>query len=207
LPPLRPLPRRPRRPRPLASNQVLSLWLVFGTFCALVVIWVAFKANYDRATQPVPGSSEAQQSRADSLQRILARDSTQIEARVRLADLLYDTGNWSEAVIHYRSAVRQDSSLSTALVDLGVCYYNLGDPTEAERHFRLALGRDPHQPVALFNLGIVYERRKEYRAALEFFHRALQSGPPEPMRSPLLEAMNRVQEQLGTQARPLPEGG
>jgi thioredoxin-like negative regulator of GroEL len=202
----RPLPFRPRRQRPRPTAQALSLWLVFGTFCALVLVWVAFKANYDRAVQPVPGSSQAQQSVADSLQRALARDSTNLEARVRLADILYDTGNWADAIVHYRSALRQDSSLATALVDLGVCHYNLGHTQEAERHFLLALQRDPHQPVALFNLGIVYERRGEHRKALQHFHRALQSDPPEAMREPLLEAMTRVQAKIGKPARPLPEG-
>lgn len=202
----RPLPFRPRRQRPRPAAQALSLWLVFGTFCALVLVWVAFKANYDRAVQPIPGSTEAQQSRADSLRRVLARDSTDLGARIRLADILYDTGNWAEAIVHYRSVVRQDSSLATALVDLGVCYYNLGHTQEAEQHFLLALQRDPHHPVALFNLGIVYERRGEHRKALQQFHRALQSDPPEAMRDALLEAMTRVQAKIGRPARPLPEG-
>jgi len=203
LPPLPPRPIRPRRPRP-ASNQALSLWLVFGTLAALVVIYVAFKANYDRSTQPIEGSSEAQQARADSVLRLLAKDSTNVSARVRLGDILYDTGNWSDAIVQYRAALRLDSSLATTLVDLGVCYYNLGDPDLAEGHFVAALARDPHQPVALFNLGIVHERRQDFRGALQYFHRALQSGPSDDMHQPLIEAMTRVQEKAGAKPGPLP---
>src|SRR5262249_26577578 len=154
-----------------------SLWLVFGTFAALVVLYVAFKANYDRVTRPIEGSSEAQQAAGDSVLRVLSRDSTNVDAHVRMGDLLYDTGHWSDAIVHYRAALRIDSSRTTTLVDLGVCYYQLDAPEEAERHFMLALERDPHQAVALFNLGIVYERREQYRKALGFFHRALESGP------------------------------
>jgi tetratricopeptide (TPR) repeat protein len=123
---------------------------------------------------------------------------------VGLADILFDTGNWSEAIIHYRAAVRRDSSLVTAMVDMGVCYYNLSDADEAERLFRLALARDPHQPFALFNLGIVYERRKEPAEALKYFHQSLESAPPENMKQALLEAMKRVAAQTGKNAPALP---
>jgi len=195
----RPLRRRP----PRGSNQATTLWLVFGTFAALAVVWVAIKANVDRAREPVEGSSPTQQINADSLRAILEDDSTHVEARVRLGDILYDTGNWPDAIVQYRAAVRMDSTLLSALVDLGVCYYNLGHTEDAERHFMLALNRDPHQPVALFNLGIVSERRKEYGTAMEYYHRGLRVEPPEDIRQAILQAMGRIQEQQGLKPKPL----
>jgi tetratricopeptide (TPR) repeat protein len=196
-----------RRPPPPRSNEALSLWLVFGTIMALVFIWVAVKANVDRAQPPgVQGSSAGQQVRSDSLRHVLERDSTNVDARVRLADVLYDTANWSDAIVEYRAAIRRDSSLVNALVDLGVCYYNLGDGAQAERHFQLALQRDPHQPIALFNLGIVHEARNDPAGALEYYHRALSSDPPPEMRQPLIEAMNRVQSKAKIKPPPLPGG-
>ena len=204
------LPRRwprhvARRPRP-ASNQALSLWLMFGFIAAVAVIYVAVKANLDRGSQPVEGSSQDQQKSADEFRALLDKDSSSVDAHIGLANLLYDTGNWSEAIIHYRAAIRRDSSHVHALVDLGVCYFNLSDPEPAEKLFMLALQRDPHQPVALFNLGIVHEHRKDYRGAMEYLHRALQSAPPEEMKTALVEAMKRVQEKLGTAPPPLPDG-
>jgi cytochrome c-type biogenesis protein CcmH/NrfG len=201
-----PRPRpRPKRAQP-ANLQTTTLWLIFGVFAAMFVIWVAVKANIDRALEPVPGSNQAQQARAEELQLALAKDSTNIETHIALGDVYYDTGNWPDAIVHYRAAMRRDSTRSTVLVDLGVCYYNLGEAQEAERLFRGAIRLDPHQPVALFNLGIVHERRKEFDKALEFFHRSLQSDPPEAMRQPLVEAMQRVQEASGAVAPKLPDG-
>ncbi|NOT34537.1 MAG: tetratricopeptide repeat protein [Candidatus Eisenbacteria bacterium] len=202
------IPRPPRRPPRAAAipPQALSLWLIFGAIMALVVICVGVRGFRESNQVPVPGSNAGQQARADSLQRVIAADSTNVAARVRFGDVLYDTGNWSDAIIQYRAAVRMDSSLATAIVDMGVCFYNLGDSAEAERLFELALKRDAHQPVALFNLGIILERRKEYRAALGSYHRALQSDPPEGMKSALVDAMARVQKELGATPPPLPDG-
>ena len=197
--------RRPR-PRPVRSNQqATTLWLVFGSFAALLLVSVAVKSNIDRASQPVEGSSPQQQVNADSLLQALQSDSTNVAARVKLGDILYDTGNWSDAIVQYRAAVRIDSSQVTALVDLGVCYYNLGSTDDAERHFMLALNRDARQPVALFNLGIVHERRKNHRQAMEYYHRALRIEPPEEIKQAIMTAMARIQKELGLEARPLPE--
>lgn len=198
-------PIRPRRPRPPQSNMPLALWLTFGTFMALVLTFVAFKGFKDSNAPPVEGSSSAQQEQANALRALIDKDSTDTRAHVGLADILFDTGNWSEAVIHYRAALNRDSSLVTALVDLGVCYYNLSAPDEAERLFRLALARDPHQPFALFNLGIVYEQRGEPDQALKYFHSSLESAPPANMKQALLEAMVRVAKQTGKAAPPLNE--
>jgi tetratricopeptide (TPR) repeat protein len=200
------VPRPIRRPpRPRANAQAATLWLIFGTFCAIVVIGVAIKTNVDRATQPVEGSTPVQQASADSLMAAIQRDSTNVQARVQLADVLYDTANWSEAIVQYRAAIRMDSSLTPSIVDLGVCYYNLGDSQDAERHFQLALNRDPHQPVALFNLGIVYEGRKDYKRAIDMFHRALETAPPDQMKQAVVAAMERIQKAQGLKAGPLPK--
>jgi len=198
-------PIRPRRPRP-DSGMAMSLWLMFGAIAAAVVVFVAVKANVDRISQPVEGAKEDQQKRADAFRDSLAKDSTSVTAHIGLADVLYDTGNWSDAIVQYRAALARDSSRATTMVDLGVCYYNLGDARTAENLFLSALRHDPHQPVALFNLGIVHERRDDFNQALKYYHLAMQSDPPESMKQPLVDAMMRVQKQLGIKAPPLPEG-
>ena len=195
-------PVRPRRPG-RGADPSLSLWLGVGAFLALLLVLIAFQANVRRNDPSVEGSDVEQQKEADAFRASLGRDSTDARARVGLADILFDTGNWSEAIVHYRSAVHHDSSLVTATVDLGVCYYNLSAPEEAERLFLLALARDPHQSFALFNMGIVCERRGEPERALEYLHRSLESSPPEKMKQALVEAMQRVAKQTGKSAPPL----
>jgi tetratricopeptide (TPR) repeat protein len=202
---LRPIrPFRPRPPRERPAQQASTLWLVFAAVAAAIVIYTGVKANLDRASEPVEGAAPAQQERVDQALALLARDSTNVDARVALADVLYDTANWQQAIDHYRVAIAADSSRVAAIVDLGVCYYNLGEADEAERTFHLALAKDPTQPVALFNLGILHERRKDMEESLKYFHRALASNPPEDMKPVIIEAMQRVQQATGTSPPPLP---
>ena len=199
------LPRRPiraRRPRPQSGLQ-LQLWLMFAVFAAVSVIFIAVKSNYDRETAPIEGSNEEQMKRAGAFQAALVKDSTDIDAHIGLANVLYDTANWPEAIVHYRAAVNRDSSRATVLVDLGVCYYTLGDATHAAELFRLALRRDPHQPIALFNLGIVSERNGDKVEAMRYYHRALESGPPEELKKAVMDAMTRLGRDSGMTAPPL----
>jgi len=196
--------RKPaRRPR---ATQAVPLWLMFGFISAVAIVFVAVKANVERVSQPVEGSNANQQVRADDFLAALAKDSTDVDARIGLGNIYYDTANWTEAMEQYSRALALDSSRVNAIVDLGVCYYNLGNSDDAERLFTLALQRDPHQPIALFNLGIVNEARGQFDASLKFFHRAIESGPPQSMNEPLMAAIQRVAQKTGRTAPPLPDG-
>ena len=193
----RPLPRR-FRPRPRRTDPTsATLWIVFGAFAAMVVLWVAIQATLKKPPPPqVPGSNAALQATADSLNQVLTRDSTNVDARQRLADIFYDTGNWDPAIVQYRAVLRLDSTRTTAMVDLGVCYFNLAHSTVAEELFVAALKREPKHSVALFNLGIVYETRENYPKALDYFQRSLDSNPPEVMHSPIVQSIQRVKGKM-----------
>jgi tetratricopeptide (TPR) repeat protein len=191
-------PIRPRRPSPDQALR-LQLWLVLGTIAIGIVLytaWQGFHKNNDTTPQ-VEGAQPQQQQAADLARAELARDSTNLQAQIALANVLYDTANWNEAIVHYRSALRLDSTRVTTMVDLGVCYYNLSHTEEAEVLFRRALQIDPQQPVALFNMGIVSESRREYQKALDYYHDSIKAGAPGNMTDALNAAMKRVMTRLG----------
>jgi tetratricopeptide (TPR) repeat protein len=200
------VPQRPRRARqPPPPPITTAMWLGVGVFAVAALLWVALSANVKRAQTRVEGASAEQLKHVEELQAALTSDSSAVDAHVHLANILYDTGNWPEAIVHYRAALRRDSTMVPVLVDLGVSYYNAGAPDSAERFFRQALRQDAHQPTAHFNLGIVYESRKDYSSALNAFHLALQSDPPEELKQAVLQAMQRVQAAAGKPAPPLPQ--
>jgi tetratricopeptide (TPR) repeat protein len=201
-----PIIRRPPRRPPRGDRTSQALWLFFGLVCVVVLVATAVRGFRKNNIPAVEGASPGQQQNADSLRDVLAHDSTNVGAQVALGNILYDTGNWPEAVRHYAVALARDSSLTSALVDLGVSYYNMSETDQAERMFRLALNRDPHQPIALFNLGIVAERREDWRSALQYFHRAMESNPPESMQQALNQQMEQAMTKLGVKAPALPQG-
>lgn len=186
--------RPPRAPQDPMSNQ---LWLVIGGIAIALLIYQAFTGFHQSNFKPVAGAKPEQQQRIDAAREALAKDSLDLQARITLADVLYDTANWSEAIVHYRAAMRLDSTRATTAVDLGVCYYNLGDAMTARDLFQKAIAIDPQQPVALFNLGIVAESQHEDREALDYFRRAKAANPPPGMQQPLEEHMQKVSARLG----------
>jgi len=200
----RPL-RRPRRGPPV-NTTALNLWLLAGFAAALALIWTAYTSFRANNAVPVEGTTVDQQRLADSLRAVLDRDSTDVQATVEYANLLYDTANWAEAAKYYTRAIARDSSRVTAIVDLGVCWYNQGEMRRAEQLFLLALRRDPHQPVALFNLGVVNERAGESRLALRYYHRALESAPPEELRQEIVQRMQQLMQKTGQPVPPLEPG-
>jgi len=177
----------PRRTRPDAMQPIqMQLWLFAGIAVVMGILYFAAQGFWNSNAKPVEGAAPQQQQRADAARAVLEKDSTNLVARIELANVLYDTGNWSEAIVHYKSALRLDPNRATTVVDMGVCFYNLGKFAEAESLFQRAIVLDPHQAVAMFNLGIIAEAQERWDEALVQYHRAMQSGPPEGMK-PILE--------------------
>jgi lipopolysaccharide biosynthesis regulator YciM len=204
--PMRPI--RQRRPGGPEQKLQMQLWLVLGGLSILFILYTAvdgFKKNA-RPPAQVEGAKENQQRAADLARKTLETDSTNIQARIALADVLYDTANWSEAIISYKSAIRMDPSRATSYVDLGVCYFNLGKMEDAVALFKKARTLDPQQPIALFNLGVVAESKDDYDGALKYYHRAMQANPPDQMGQALTTAIQRIMEKQGKKAPPLPDG-
>ena len=186
----------------------MQLWLVAGVAIVLGIIYFAaqgfWKTNAN--LKPVEGAKPEQAQAAELARRTLERDSTNLAARLELANVLFDTGNWSEAIIHYKSAERLDPQRATTTVDMGVCYFNLSQFAAAESLFKHALTLDPQQPVALFNLGIVSEGQSRFPEALDYYHRAMQANPPEGMKQPLLDHLKAVMDKTGKTPPPIGQG-
>lgn len=187
---------RPRAAQTAAEKLQFQLWLVLGGFAVLLVMYTAFQGfQKNNAAQPkIAGANEEMEHAATMARNELAKDSTNVNARIMLANILYDTANWPEAIIHYKSALRSDSTRVTTLVDLGVCYFNLGDTDDAIEKFRAALRHEPNHPVALFNMGVVAESRNELDEALAWYAKAQKAGGPQGLQQSLAEAMQRAQQ-------------
>jgi tetratricopeptide (TPR) repeat protein len=201
-----PRPVRRQRPRPVANANTLFLWMFLGVVTAAFLVWQAVDGARKNNAVPVQGASADQQRAIDSLRAVIRRDSTNVDATIECANLLYDTANWAEAAACYAHAIARDSARVMAIVDMGVCWYNQGEMARAEQLFHLALAREPGQPVALFNLGVVNEHAGENETALKYFHRALEAGPVEEMKQQIVQHMQQILAKTGRKAPPLGQG-
>jgi tetratricopeptide (TPR) repeat protein len=199
-------PARRPRPRPVANPNALFLWMFLGVVAAAFLVWQAVDGSRRNNAVPVQGASVDQQKLIDSLRTVIQRDSTNVDATIEYANLLYDTANWAEAATWYARAIARDSTRVMAIVDMGVCYYNQGEMARAEELFQLALVREPGQPVALFNLGVVNERAGENETALKYFHRSLEADPTEEMKQQIVQHMQQILAKTGQKAPPLGPG-
>lgn len=202
-------PIRPRRPSGPQQALQAQLWLVIGGLAVLAAgfgIYTAYQEfSKSQVKATVEGAKPEQQQAADVARAALDRDSTNVNAQVALADVLFDTANWPEAIIHYRAALRLDSTRVTSMVDLGVCYYNASDAATAESLWKRALALDPNLTQALFNLGFLNENRSDFEHALQYYHQAMQSNPGQ-IGPELADAIKRVSAKLGRTPPPLAPG-
>jgi len=193
-----------RRPRPNAMQPIqMQIWLFSGIAIVMGIVYFAAQGFWKSNVKPVDGANAQQEQHADAARAVLAKDSTNLMARIELANVLYDTGNWSDAIVHYKSAERLDPNRATTVVDMGVCYYNLGRFAVAESLFQHALVLDPNQPVAMFNLGIIAESRSDWNTALTQYHRAMQANPPDEMKQMLQQRIQQAMEKTGRTPPPL----
>jgi len=199
----RPSPHR-RRKRPNTMQPVqMQLWLFSAAVVVIILVVFAIKGAHQTNRPTVAGAQPDQQRFADQARQTLELDSTNVAARIDLANILFDTGNWSEAIVHYRSAARLDPNRATTIVDMGVCYYNLGQFAAAESLFQHALTLDSRQVFAMFNLGIVAERQGQWKEAQTYYHRAMETGVPEQMRPVLEQHLQDVMKKTGASPPPL----
>ena len=187
-------PSRPRPPRPGQQALQMQLWIGLGGAALLLVLFTAFQ-GFKKNNQPAPveGAAQDQQHIVDMARAELAKDSTNVNARILLANMLYDTGNWSEAIVHYKSALRTDPDRIETIVDMGVCYFNLSRADEAIELFQRALKLDPRHTITLFNLGIVSEQQNRPAEALDYYRRARATAAEPERQQALDEAIQRVQ--------------
>jgi len=200
-----PGPRPPRRrARPKAMQPVqMQLWLLAAVAVVITIVVFAVKGFHQTNRPTVAGAQPDQQRFADQARQTLELDSTNVAARIDLANILFDTGNWGEAIVHYRSAARLDPERATTIVDMGVCYYNLSQFAAAESLFQHALKLDSRQVFAMFNLGIVAERQGRWKDAQTYYHRAMETGVPDQMRPVLEQHLQDVMQKTGANPPPL----
>ena len=89
---------------------------------------------------------ETHEAALSTIRRILAKDSTHIDAIYIQGRILRKTGKTSEALAAYQTAIQKGKKIALIHVEIGRIYKELELTAEAERHFQAAQvlsGQDP----------------------------------------------------------------
>jgi Flp pilus assembly protein TadD len=121
-----------------------------------------------------PTAGNAAWSEIRQLRRALASDPSDTEARLRLADLLVETGDLGSAERNYRQVLEREPDNVRAVNNLSDLYSRTGKHLEwaVEKMKPLAESDSVHRHVYLDTLGLLYFRMRRWGDARDAFRQA-----------------------------------
>ncbi len=147
------------------------------------------------AQEPTPGAPSSLQSEM-TIKSMLASNPKDLNARIQLGNLYYDSGRFGEAVEAYGQALEIDPRNPDVRTDRGTCYWNMGQPDAALAEFRKSLEVAPTHAQTLYNMGVVYlNGKKDPVQARAAWEKLLATNPNYPDRA-------KVQEQIAALSAP-----
>jgi cytochrome c-type biogenesis protein CcmH/NrfG len=147
------------------------VFAIAGMMFGVIVGWVvgSQQATGRRAlTPPVPqqaaapppaaGSQPApvlDQARVQALKNVADQNPRDVQPRIELGNLYFDSEHYSDAIAWYEQVMAIDPKNANVSTDLGVAYYYTNQPDRAIAQFERSLSTDPKHTKTLLNLGIV----------------------------------------------------
>ena len=161
---------------------------IAGVFFGILVGWMigSQQARPPTATTTAPAAAAQQaqtaplfdQARATALEAAIAKNSSDVEARVQLGDLYFDAERFSEATRWYEDALRINPQHVNASTDLGIAYYYMNQPDRALQQFDRSLQIDPKHTKTLLNIGIVRAfGKQDLEGAAKVWQEVIASAP------------------------------
>ena len=141
------------------SKPVHAFGLVIAAvFVAVLVVFLILDSNrkaIEEKKEISANTSEMPEEIKVQLEKLSA-DPESVALNIEMGNLLFDGGQFGEAIPFYQKALIRDSLNIGVQIDLAVCYFNLRNTDQAILEMKKALRIDPNHPKGLFNLGIIY---------------------------------------------------
>ena len=115
----------------------------------------------------------------DVIQKAIELDPNfeNIEDRVLLMDVYYNTKKYDEALNCAMEILRVDETNKDAVRKAAFCYNELGQSEKAMQYYRELLKNNPDDSDLIYNFGLLYEKRENYQEAVTQFVRAIEINP------------------------------
>ena len=92
--------------------------------------------------------------------------------RLTLANLLYETGNWQQAIVEYRQVIERQPQVIEVYLKLGKILQLMGKQIEAATVYEQALSRVRYEPTQEHIRGLIAVCNQDLQGAVEFFESA-----------------------------------
>jgi tetratricopeptide (TPR) repeat protein len=144
------------------------------------------KSGYQFPAGPV--QSGAIQDETKILKDAVANDPKNVNAWIKLGNVMMDSSRFNEAIDAYQKALALDPKNVDVLVDMGTCYKNAGKPDIAVKEYRKAIEINPRHLNAHRNLGVVLandlgDRVQAVKELEEYLHLAPEAQDAAAIRS------------------------
>lgn len=151
-------------------------WAAVG---GVVVLFLAVGVSLCAAASP-PESSTAPGEIPAAIEKLkadVAGKPDDVELRVQLGNLYYESGLLDQALESYLEAVKLDSLHVGARLNLGAVYVDKGNSAAAIAALETARRLDPANPMVYANLGSTYYWLQKYGEAVDMYLAALALDP------------------------------
>ena len=133
----------------------------------------------------------------ENYKEILRRDPNNLQARINIGNLYFDTRQDLAAIEHYRKALELDPRNPNVRTDMAICYRRKGDPDRAVEELKKAISTDPRHAQSRYNLGVILIHDKnDIEGGVRAWEALLENVPGYPYRDSLKMEITRMRAML-----------
>ncbi|MBL7959581.1 tetratricopeptide repeat protein [bacterium] len=107
----------------------------------------------------------------------LLKNPNDLEHLIQLGNLLYDSGDFKNAIEPYGKALAINSSNNDVRNDYAVCFFNSGNAEQAIKELNTILVSDEKNITATFNMGIIHSNIGKMELARSYFLKVIKLQP------------------------------
>lgn len=175
-------------------NAKIVFAFILGLILGLGAGYIATDLHYrsmEIASPVTPGQAQKPQGmgtdamadvhgRIKILEGLLGKDPNNLNARIQLGNMYYDSGQFSKAIPHYQKAVELKPDQPDVVSDLGTCFRETGEAAQAMLLYEKAYAIDKSHWRSLFNALVVsLHDLKDKKKSLMYLDQLKPLNPPD----------------------------
>jgi tetratricopeptide (TPR) repeat protein len=107
----------------------------------------------------------------------LLKNPNDLEHLIQLGNLLYDSGDFNNAIEPYGKTLAITPANNNVRNDYAVCFFNTGNPERAIKELNTILASEKNNITALFNMGIIHSNIGKMELAKSYYSKVIELQP------------------------------